>query len=39
MNQAAGLFEGTLAEEKKTDQALTALAEAALNPQAHQAAA
>jgi ferritin-like metal-binding protein YciE len=39
MSQAAGLLEETLAEEKKTDQALTALAEAALNPQAQQAAA
>jgi ferritin-like metal-binding protein YciE len=38
MPQAAKLLQQTLDEEKKTDEALTALAEAAINTQAQQAA-
>jgi ferritin-like metal-binding protein YciE len=38
MREAAELLEQTLTEEKNTDKALTALAEAALNQQAQEAA-
>jgi ferritin-like metal-binding protein YciE len=38
MPQAAKLLEQTLTEEKNTDEALTELADAAINPEAQQAA-
>jgi ferritin-like metal-binding protein YciE len=38
MREAAEQLEETLTEEKNTDKALTALAEAALNQQAQEAA-
>jgi ferritin-like metal-binding protein YciE len=38
MREAAKLLDQTLAEEKKTDQLLTQLAEARANPKAHKAA-
>jgi ferritin-like metal-binding protein YciE len=38
LSQAVGLLDRTLQEEKKTDEALTELAKAAVNPEAQQAA-
>jgi ferritin-like metal-binding protein YciE len=38
MREAAKLLDQTLAEEKKTDQLLTQLAEARANPKAHKVA-
>jgi ferritin-like metal-binding protein YciE len=38
LREAVSLLDATLEEEKKTDQALTKLAEAAVNQQARQAA-